>query len=337
MRSLAYSLLLLGSSAIAQPSEEALRGNVLVWHDAALYVDANDTANTVHVAALASRAVGHVMPMHVVGTKGDFVEVDLVDDGGCTWTKLATNDDLAKLHLFVKRADLAPVLAKPFEQTFADGTKLALRPGVAVLPVDAGYAFSLRGHEVVAAIPAASVAHSFTPEHVKARAVGAHEYEVGKASLDDHMYSFEGMRATAVEAHGDSAFVTFDERCVAMTVAAPTKSVKTDDDDPEALGGSSGLGVLEMRDSAFIPALTQLQTPSGHVLAVAAKPMYLMSEPHGKCACVDRRVRLEAVVPSAPEIDNADVEDRLRVCAPIGKVAHEKYRSARSANGTSTR
>ena len=337
MRSLAYSLLLLGGSALAQPSEEPLHGNVLVWHDAALYVDASDSANTVHVATLASRAVGHAVPMHVVGTKGDFIEVELVDDGGCTWAKLATNDDVAKLHLFVKRADLAPVLAKPFEQTFADGTKVSLRPGVAVLPADTGYTFSLRGHEVTAAIPAASVAHSYTPEKVKPRAVGAHEYAVGKASLDDHLYGFEGVRATAIEAKGDSALVTFDERCVALTVSAPTKSVKTLDDDPETLGGSSGLGVLDLRDSAYIPALTQLQTPAGHPLAVAAKPIYLMTEPHGKCACVDRRVRLEAVVPSAPEIENADVDDRLRVCAPIAKVAHEKYRHAESANGSASR
>src|SRR5262249_4246355 len=156
MRRLAFLLVLAPASALADKTPaleinriepvcaldaEPLKGNVLVWHDAALYTAPSDNASTARVAVLGGARrdrVGHAMPMHVVATHGSFVEVEILDDPGCTWTRLATTDDIAKLHLFVKRADLAPVLVKPFDKTFADGTRIALRPGVPVVPTTAG-------------------------------------------------------------------------------------------------------------------------------------------------------------------------------------------------------
>src|SRR5262245_28147018 len=145
MRFAPLSLLLVAMPAFADRHVEpphasdtdVLSGNVLVWHDAALYTDASDAAQTVHVAKLdAARKdrVGHVVPMHVLGTKGAFVEVEPFATRDCTWSQLMTHDDVAKLRLFVRRDDLAPVLVKPFTKSFADGCKVALRPGMAVVP-----------------------------------------------------------------------------------------------------------------------------------------------------------------------------------------------------------
>jgi hypothetical protein len=277
--------------------------------------------------------------MHAVASRGAFVEVELADGAGCTWTRLATNDDIAKLHVYVKRADLAQVLVKPFEKTFADGTRIALRPGVAVVPAAAGhYTLSLRGHAIDAEIPSASVGYAFTPERAKPAALTVRDLALdaaAKPTLGDHRVALGGLHASSSEARGATALVSIEDRCIAVTVAVASKAVKTVDEDDDELGGSSGLGVLDLRQHDYIPALTPLASPTGQQLAYAAKPIYLMSTPHGKTACIERRLRLEATVSGAPEI--ADTDDRLRLCAPTARVVHEKLRTASSANGTTTR
>src|SRR5688572_19793732 len=125
MRLLAYSLLLISSHALAgtkiDPSgatdTETLRGNVLVWHDTALYADASETAHTVQLATFDGARkdnVGHVVALKVVAVKGSFVEVELTGQQDCTWSRVVVPDDLARVRMFVRRADLAPVLTKPF-------------------------------------------------------------------------------------------------------------------------------------------------------------------------------------------------------------------------------
>src|SRR5439155_12448644 len=97
-------------------------------------------------------------------TKGAFVEVEL-GDLDCGHVQLATSDDIGRIRLFVKRADLAPVLAKPVTKTFADGTKLALKPGLPVIPGgDGSTAFAINGNEFAAEIPVASIAHAYAFE-----------------------------------------------------------------------------------------------------------------------------------------------------------------------------
>jgi hypothetical protein len=292
----------------------------------------------VHVATLGPRRdnAGHVVAMRAVASHGAFVEVELVDDAGCTWTRMSTTDDIAKLHLFVKRGDLAPVLTKPFDKTFADGTRIALRPGTPVVPTNSGFAVSVRGHVLDAEVPAASVGHAYAPEKAKALAVTAHEFAVtGKATVGDQAVSLDGMRAIASEARGASTLVTFEERCMSLAALAPTKAVRQlDDEEAEVDSGGGGLATLDLRDSSYIPPATPLASGSGRQIAYAAKPIYLMAAPSGKNACIDRRVRLTTVLAGAPAVDVGDVDDHLRLCTPASKVVHEKMRSARSANGS---
>src|SRR5262249_4648096 len=110
---------------------EPLKGNVLVWSDATLYTEPSDTATAVHAAALEKArkdSAGEVVAMHVVSIQKGFIEVEPAAELDCTWSRLQTTDDVAKLHVFVKRADLAPVVTAPVEKSFDNGSRFALRP-----------------------------------------------------------------------------------------------------------------------------------------------------------------------------------------------------------------
>jgi hypothetical protein len=324
---------------------EVLKGNVLVWHDAALFTEPNESAPVVHAASLKGDrkdAVGDVVPMHVVSATKDFVEVEPAAEMDCAWSRLQTTDDLARLRLFVRRADLAPAIVAPFEKSFPDGSRIALRPGVAVVPTSDGkFVVGMRNATVVIEIPTAALGHAYTPDVVKAPAVLVNrEYELAAktaASLGDHAVTLQGLRAQSYEPHGVTSLLSIKTRCVALDVVAPTRAIKAIDNDDEegTVGGSSGLGVLELRDHDYIAPGTPLSTASGRVVAAAAKPIYLMSSPHGKTACIERHVRVGVLDGEA--LDPKDGDDRLRVCAPSGRVIHERVRSSSSGNGATAR
>ncbi len=90
MRRLAYLVLLISSHALAgskidppsAPEAAALRGSVLVWHDALLYAEPSEGARTLQLATLDGARkdhVGRVVALKVIGSKGGFVEVELTD------------------------------------------------------------------------------------------------------------------------------------------------------------------------------------------------------------------------------------------------------------------
>lgn len=322
---------------------EVLRGNVLVWQDATFYVEPSDAAQTLHAASLAGAhkdSPGAVVPMHVVATTREFVEVEAVTADDCTWAHLATSDDLARLHLFVKRAALAPVLVEPFAKSYADGTKVALRPGVAVMPAgDGKFLAAVRGGTVTVELPATAVGHAYPPDKTKAAiAVSDREYTVAAKTplaLGDTSLVLDGQRAIAIEPHGASTLVSFRSRCVALDVMAPAKAVHAIDDDEASIAMGGGNGVLALREHDFIPAGTPLATAGGRAIAVAGKPIYLSTPPRGKTACVDRHVTVD--IDGGEALAPTDGDDRVRVCAPAGRVVHERMRSSASANGATGR
>lgn len=348
------ALLLLSTPAFAgtsQPSgasdTETLKGNVLVWNDTAFYTDASDDSTTVHAASLAGArkdAVGQVVAMRIVAvTKTGFVEVEPAVELDCTWSRLQTSDDLAKLHLFVKRADLAPVLVDNFSKTYADGSRVALKPGVPLVPTSDGkYVVAVRGHgDIAIELPAQAVGHSYTPERLGKvpTTIGDHEYELAPktaVNVGDTSIVLEGHRAIGIEARGSQTVFSIKTKCAALDVVAPSKSVREVDDDEENLiEVSSGLAVMDLRDSNYIPQGTVLSTPSGHAVAAAAKPIYLMSAPHGKTACFDRRIKIGVYEGDA--LEPRDGDDKIKVCALTTRVIHERVRSSSSANGTTRR
>jgi hypothetical protein len=279
--------------------------------------------------------------MKVVATHGEFVEVEVIDDAQCAATKISKNDDITKLHLYVKRADLAPALVKPFDKTFADGTHIALKPGVALVPAAEGrYVAAVRGRAVELEIPSASVGHAYTVDRPSALAIGAQDYEIAagaRTTLGDRAVAFDGLHASKIETKAATTLVTFEDRCTAVTVAVAAKSVHPTDETPDSFVASSGFGVLDLRGSDYIPAATLMTTLHGHPLAASAKPIYLMDRPVSKTVCVDRRLRLDPAVAWAPAIDNDDVDDHYRACAPAAKVVHERVRTASASSGSTSR
>jgi hypothetical protein len=316
-----------------------LHGVVLVWQDASFYGEASDTAPAIKLSAPLVRdtTLGRVVPMSVLGVHGDWVEVEPTTSTYCTDARLVPPDDLAKLRLFVKRADLAPVLTAPVAVAGPDGSKLALKPGVPVAP---GH-FAYQGLSVAAEIPPGSIGLSYVAPKAARGDLAIRQLALkagAKVKLAGQTLTIAAITPSAhVEHRGTDVLVTLEDGCTSLVVVAPSTAI-TDFDDEAPTGdpagpGSGGTGVITLRGNDYLPIATALWAGS-HQVAYAAKPLYLPGAPTGKQVCVDRRLRIESAT-QAP--DSTDLDDKLRVCAPAGKVVHEKMRSSSSAAGTTSR
>ncbi len=323
-----FALALLLCPAIA--GADTLKGNVLVWADASFYTDAADDATVVHGASLAERTAGQVVPMKVISTtKNGFVEVEPAAELDCTWSRLQASDDLAQLHLFVKREDLAPVLVDPFVKTFADGSRVELRPGVPLAATSDGrYVVGLRGHgDVIVELPAQAVGYAYAPiKSVKVAPAFGSTYELAPktaVSIGDASVVLEGQRASAIAPHGASTVFSIKTKCVALDVVAPASAVhEIEDEDELSFEVSPGIAVMDLRDDQLIPKATILTTPTGRAIAASAKPIYLASLPTGKLACIERKIRIGAYEGDVAEPKDGD--NKFKVCVAAKHVQHER-------------
>jgi hypothetical protein len=340
MRRLAYSLLLISSHAVAGTTidpppapDGALRGNVVVWHDAKLFAEPSESARTLHLATFDSVArkdrVGHVVALKVVASKGAFVEVELTGQEDCTSSRVVVPADLARFRMFVRRADIAPVLVKPFAKTYPDGTSVSLAVGTPVVPTDAGtYVVSLRGDVLEVDVPSASVGHAYgTLKARSAMNVGSTLAiaQATKATLGERSLGLTAWQGAPVERRGETALVALDGGCIVARVIVPAKSLSDADEALVGLAASTEHNdVVSLRDELFLPKLTAMMVGARQV-ALAAKPIYLQGEPMGQNACVQRAVRIDSLLAVTP------TEDKLRLCAPAKKIVRESLRSAKSA------
>jgi hypothetical protein len=322
MRALACLALLVTPAAAAKlapegaPAAAALRGHVLVWHDAKLFAAPDDNARSLALATFEvarTERVGHAVPMRVVSTKGAFVEVELAGDQDCTWSRTVVADDLARVRLFVRRADLAPVLVKPFRQTFDDGSSIELAAGTPVLPTDQATAIvSLHGDEVEVDVPAASIGYAYTPAPLKASFTGGKTVKIAaatKATLGPRSLALSAWNGSPVERKGAKTIVALEGRCTLAHVVVPSTALAdTDDESTFDLDGAGGT-VMGVRDEYYLPKLTALALGT-HQVAVAAKSIYLHAAPTGATACILRTVKIE----SALALTSTD--EKLRLCAP---------------------
>lgn len=344
MRALACSLLCLATPALAASTvdppgaadDQRLAGHVLVWHDAPLFAEPDEGARSLTLAKLPAprkERVGHVVALKVVSAKGAFVEVELTGDEHCTASRVDVPDDLARVRLFVRRSDVAPVLVKPFAKTFADGTSIALGAGTPVVPTDAGtFVVSLRGDALEVAIPAASIGHAYTPAKTRTGMLAGETVAIAprtRAQLGDHAIALTAWTGAPVERRGETAIVALEDRCVSARVALPSKALTEADESSLEVGVGGGSG-MSLRDEYFIPRLSPLMIGT-RVVAVAARPIYLHGAPIGKNACIQRAIRLRS------DLAIEATDDKLRLCTPASKVARERMRSARSAHGTTRR
>lgn len=345
MRSLlAASLLLISTHALAGSKldpvgaleAQPLKGNVLVWHDATLLAEPSETARTLQLATFdvaRKDRVGHVVAMKVIAGKGAFVEVELAAvEEECTWSRIVLPDDLARVRMFVRRADIAPVLVKPFAKAFPDGTSIALAVGTPVVATDAGtYIVSLRGDELEIEIPAASVGHAYVPPKTSSASINGMGQTIAlapstRATLGSRSLALSAAwKGAPVEKRGAEAVVAIEDRCIVAKMIVPAKAVSEVDESAIEVSKNdeSHSSMLNLRDDTLIPKLTPLSIGERQV-AVAAKHIYLHAEPTGKHACIHRAIKIE----SALAIERTDA--KLRVCAPAANVARV-VRRARSA------
>jgi hypothetical protein len=312
----------------------ALKGNVLVWHDAVLLADPSETARTLQLATFEGPRkdrVGHAVVMKVVAGKGAFIEVELAGDEGCTWSRLVLPDDLARVRMFVRRADIAPVLVKPFARTFPDGSSITLGVGTPVVATDAGtFVVSLHGDELEVDVPATQVGYAYVPPKSNGvnMTAGATIQVAPKtaATLGERTLSLTAWKAAPVAQRGETAVVALEDRCASAHVVVPSKALLELDEDAVELESNSGgnNAMMNLRDEVFLPRLTPLSIGERQV-AVAAKPIFLHAAPTGKHACIVRAIKLQS------DFDVLRTDEKLRVCAPAASVARETVRRARAA------
>jgi hypothetical protein len=316
-------LVVLGTgTAVAQPLER----EVLVWQDARLLVGPNDKAEVVALAALAkprARSVGMVVQMHVVAESGDFVEVTPASSTCDLWGSLVVDRRLDRLRLFVRRADLAPVVSRRWSQTFDDGTSLALVPGEPIGEREANgrtVALSLDGGsapvELTVNIPDDSVGRSFTPtadarpdsydEPVRWTVATRTITLAGRALAFDHALPL----LTKVTYRGDRALLPYDLGCEELVASVPRSQIRAYK--PDAPGGLMGSLHGDHRDlshaSAVLPAGTPLATPAGHTVAIVWED-FEVTPGGGSQICVDFQIRVERRHDAPPPTT-------LSLCAP---------------------
>jgi hypothetical protein len=238
-------------------------------------------------------------------------------------------DDLARVRLFVRRADLAPVLAKPFTKSFGDGTSITLAVGTPVLATDAGtYVVSLHGDELEVDVPPASVGFAYATAKSRTMVIAGQTLAIApatQAKLGDRAFALTASEGAPIERRGESTLVALDTGCASVRVLVPSAGLKDADEATGDLAASDdGSDTVSLRDECFLPKLTALSIGT-HQVALAAKPIYLHAEPMGKNACIQRAIRIDS------ELAIKRTEDKLRMCAPATKVARERLRSARSA------
>jgi hypothetical protein len=317
----------LAASAAAEPK---LAGNVLVWIDAPLYPDAAATGPSIHLGALdhgRDRDVGYVVPMHVVGAQGDVVEVEPTADLECAWWRVILPAQLANLHLFVKRGDLAPVVVKPFTASFKDGTRIALQPGVAVL----GGQVSFLGGQVPVTVPDAKLGVAYAPHAIAAVPKPAKHTvlldEKTDVTLGVETFALGPWVAGAAERRGDRVLFPIETRCMTAVVSAPKDRVQRD----VSLGGKSstgpvsGGGVRGKGDRYYLPKGTALTSAAGdHVVATLAAELDV-KQPSGARACGDVVVAFNEPIVDAPHPNEASRPDRtLQLCGPAEAAVVER-------------
>lgn len=305
-------------------AEPKLAGNVLVWVDAPLYPDAAGTGPSIHIGQLEHGRdvdVGHVVPMHVLGTHGDLVEVEPTADVECAWWRVARPAALASLHLFVKNTDLAPVIVKPFTAAFKDGSRIALQPGVAV----AGGKVAFHENLVPVAIPDAYLGIAYAPHAVPAIGKpGKHTMlldEKTDVTLGDATFAFGPWVSAAAEKRGNRVLFPAAARCMTAVVAAPKDRVHAD----VILSRKYGVGDAPARRGKptghVLPAGTALTSETGdHVVATTSAEVDVPA-PTGARACADFVIVEDEPIADAPNMNEASRPDRtLRLCAPAAVV-----------------
>jgi hypothetical protein len=294
----------------------ALRGNAMIWEDAALYLEPWDSGAMLRVSSLGRGRrdeVGRAIPIRIVSAAlRDFVEIELVGDSSCTWRRLASDTRISGLRLFVKRDDLAPVLARPFAITYPNGTSARVAPGVPVMPTASGaYVLAARGDVLRLPIPHRSVGFTYPRTRVEDPPPPKGELwrleQAAPVRLGDDSFEARANWLAAMPAkHGDTVNLRWRTKCIDLVVGVPAKALRKL---TIAHGHGGGYGHGQATFAQSIPRGTPLSTPGGREVGVAAEAIGVPPPVDGM-ACFEAQLRLW-------RLDDKSSSGRtFKLCAP---------------------
>jgi hypothetical protein len=271
-----------------------LRGDALVWEDATFYFEPWDGGASLRFSTISRRLVevGRAIPVRIVdASMRGFVEITFPRRSDCTWRRLDADLRLDAVRMFVKREDLAPVLAKPYTAQHSDGTKVKLAPGLPIVPTSSGrYAVGVLGDRLRLSIPHASVGYLYKGGGV----VDPGAPPSGKlvridrnaiARIGDDAFTVRANWIAAVPAtRSDPARVSYATRCLELVAQVPTSAIRPGSDFTRARPESTTS--LSTRIRYVIPRGAPLATVSGRAVAVAATEISVL-EPSTGPVCLD--------------------------------------------------
>lgn len=324
MRSVVMIGVLWSAGAVAEPPREdaiATGARVLVWHDATLYVGA-DKAETLRVTTLPrprAQSTGSVMEMEVIADHGEYLQVRPSLSTCETWGSLTIDGRLDEVALHVRRADLAPVLVKPWSQTYKDGTNITLAPGVplSVANKPRTIALSLTGGKqparIAVDVPDDAVGLSFAPAEesrpTRYTRPGAWEITTRTVTLGGKRVTFDRglpLLEDAPPTRGNKAVFAYDFGCAAVEVIVGKAQVRRYRPGAGSAGVMLGSGFdrrapTDEGTSTVIPKGTLLSTASGKHVAFARFDIETTDRCFDALFTIDGRFR--------------DPKAKLRVCA----------------------
>jgi hypothetical protein len=303
----ALVLLCTGTTALANddldlPGLDApdLRGDAMVWEDAPLFVEPWDGGAHIKFNYISRRRdePGRSMPIRIIdSTMRNFVEVVAPGRADCSWRRIDVDGRIEGLRLFVRRSDLAPILVKPYQMQWSDGTRIKLSPGMALMPTANGeYLVGLRNDKVRLPIPHGSVGYVYRapakitdPELPKDKVVRIDRNVTLKLGEEGFQVR-SNWYAPVPEKKTDVALVKLGLRCAELVVTAPAQSLRAMEPPRPYVGAT----ITQPTPTGWrIPAGAPLMTVGGREVAVAAKDIAVtMPSPAPDTVCFEARVSM---------------------------------------------
>jgi hypothetical protein len=322
------SLAIVAALAVPAAAETPLSGNVLVWADAPLYPDANATGPSIKVGTLdlgRTKDVGYVVPMHVVSVQGDFVEVEPTTDVECAWWRVVKPDGLDTLRMYVARADLAPVLIKPFKASHKDGSSIALQVGVPVL----GGKVAFNRGVVPVAIPDSSLGIAYAPHKIAAVVKPDKKKflldEATEVKLGGAMFPLGPWVAAAARPQGKRMLVSLAARCMTAVISAPKERVHAGISINQAVAASeppTRRAITGGAERAYLPVGTKMTSEKGsHVVGTLDADRDVIKPKAGARACAEFVITRDDPFVDVPHtVDASQPQRTLKLCAPADAV-----------------
>jgi hypothetical protein len=271
-----------------------------------------------------------VIPMRVISTAGDLVEVEPTADVECGWWRMVKPAGLDGVRLYVKRDDLAPVLVKPFKATHKDGSSIALQVGVPVL----GGKVAFNRSVVTVAVPEASLGLSYAPskiaEVVKPTKKKFLLDEATEVRLGPATFSMGPWVAGAARAKGDRMLVSLAARCMTAVVSAPKArvhaGVSINSALPAADLASTRVATKRGNERYYLPAGTKMTSEKGeHVVGTLDADRDIAKPKPGARGCADFVITRDDPFVDVPHtVDASQPQRTLKLCAPAGAVQVER-------------